>query len=82
MSRLVLVDSGALQMLKNAVLRISEEQGRPILKEMIEELDKTYINIEEIKVVAGSLTKRGWVEEGLNEQHAILSEQSTTTSNG
>ena len=63
MSRHILVDQGALQMLKNAVERIAEEQGRPVLLEMVEEVNKSCINVSDFKLVDGPYNKRAWVED-------------------
>lgn len=63
MSRHILVDKGALQMIFNAMERIATEQGRPVLQEMVDEVKKSCINVEELKIVDGPNTRRGWVEE-------------------
>lgn len=67
MANHILVDSGALQMIFNAVERISKEQGRPVLQEMVEEVKKSCIVVEELKIVDGPNTRRGWVEDIIGE---------------
>lgn len=63
MSNHILVDKGALQMLRNAVKRIAREQDRTVLLEILEEVDKSCINVTEFKLVDGPHTKRGWSED-------------------
>lgn len=71
MSRLILVDIGALQMIFNAMERKAKEEGRPVLQEMVDEVKKSCINVEELKIVDGPSTRRGWVEQiiGSGEEH-------------
>lgn len=72
MSRLVLVDKGALQMIFNAMERKAVEEGRPILQEMVDEVKKSCINVTEFKLVDGPITKRGWAEDKVYEKASDL----------
>lgn len=75
MSRHILVDMGALQMIFNAMERKAIEEGRPILQEMVDEVKKSCINVTEFKLVDGPITKRGWSEDIINERTNVDTRQ-------